>query len=76
METLGINLGRCYNKYTIIDILFYSVKIDTKDAQTDAESLFWVCSRRHRAFLIKNFSWYPSNIEWKGIWGKLYKRAY
>ena len=56
MESRSINLGRCHNKYLIIDILVYS----SEDPEQESQSLLWVSSRRHREFLASNISWYPS----------------
>ena len=55
----GINLGRVWNKYLIIDI-FLSAGED--DPQTETEVVLWQCSRRHRIFLPTNYSWYPKNL--------------
>ena len=68
MESRGINLGRCWNKYIIIDIFFYAAK---KDARKEAEAILWACSRRHRQFLVRNSDWYPRNISWKIAWQSL-----
>ena len=65
MPRRGINLGRCWNKYIIIDIFFYAAE---KDARKEAEAVLWVCSRGHRQFLARNFDWYARNIEWRAIW--------
>jgi len=54
-----INLGRCKNKYLIIDILFSAGE---EDPQREAEILLWDCRRNHRAFLGKNYDWYPRNL--------------
>ena len=68
MPRRGINLGRCWNKYIIIDIFFYAGE---KDARKEAEAVLWVCSRGHKKFLARNFEWYPRNIDWKAIWQSL-----
>ena len=62
MERRGINLGRCWNKYIIIDIFFYAAQ---EDARKEAEAVLWLCSRGHKQFLAWNFDWYPRNIDWK-----------
>ena len=68
----GINLGRIYNKYLIVDIFFYSAE---HDARQETEANLWVCSRRHRRFLPANFSWYTRNIDWKAIWQSLKEQS-
>jgi len=65
MERRGINLGRCWNKYLIIDIFFYAAE---EHARMEAEAVLWLCSRRHRQFLPLNFDWYPRNIDWNTAW--------
>jgi len=70
MERRSINLGRCHNKYIIIEILLLAAE---NDGQREAEALLWVCSPRHRCFMGTNFDWYPRNIEWKEIWRSLMK---
>jgi len=65
MQSKGINLGRCWNKYLIIDIFFYAAE---QDAREEAEAVLWLCSRGHRQFLHRNFEWYARNIDWKAIW--------
>ena len=55
----GINLGKVWNKYLIIDIFFSAGE---KDPQREAEIVLWLCSCRHRIFLPKNFAWYPKNV--------------
>jgi len=58
-------LGRCWNKYLIIEIFFFAGQ---EDARKEAEAVLWLCSRRHRKFLPRNFQWYPRNIDWKAAW--------
>jgi len=65
MQSKGINLGRCWNKYLIIDIFFYAAE---DDARKEAEAVLWLCSRGHRQFLHRNFEWYARNIDWKLVW--------
>ena len=55
----GINLGKCWNKYIIIEIFLLAGE---EDPQREAEIVLWACSRRHRTFLSKNFDWYPSKF--------------
>ena len=64
MPRRGINLGRCKNKYLIIDIFFFSAE---QDARKEAEAVLWLCSRGHKKFLARNFDWYPRNLEWKSL---------
>jgi len=64
MARRGINLGRCWNKYIIIDIFFFSGE---EHPRNEAEALLWVSSRGHRQFLARNFDWYPRNLEWN-VW--------
>jgi len=64
----GINLGRCWNKYLIIEIFFYAAE---DDARKEAEDVLWVCSRGHKQFLAKNLDWYPHIINWKSVSGSL-----
>ena len=59
-EMLGINLGRCWNKYLIIDIFLFSGE---DDPQKETEIVLWACSKRHRVFLTKNHDWYTKKIE-------------
>ena len=68
MQRKGINLGRCWNKYLIIDIFFYAAE---EDARKETEAVLWLCCRGHTHFLARNFDWYPRNIEWKGLWRSL-----
>lgn len=59
MENRGINLGRCHNKYLIIEMFCFAGE---KKVQEEAEITLWISSRRHRSFLPKNFSWYRRNL--------------
>jgi len=68
MERRGINLGRCWNKYLIIDIFFFSAM---EDARKETEAVLWACSRNHRQFLGRNFDWYLRIINWKHGWQSL-----
>ena len=61
----GINLGRIYNKYFIVDIFFSSAE---RNARQEADTVLWVCSRRHRRFLPAKFSLYTRNIDWMVAW--------
>ena len=72
MKGGGMNLGRCYNKYIIIDIFMYAAE---KDARAEAESILWICSSRHRAFLCKDYDLYPRLIEWKATWASLKEQS-
>ena len=72
MPRRGINLGRCWNKYLIIDIFFYSA---VDDARMEAEAVLWLCSRGHKKFLARNFDWYPRNLEWKSPWRSLMEQS-
>ena len=67
MERRGINLGRCRNKYLIIEMFFFA----EDDARKEAEAVLWLCSRGHKQFLAINFDWYPRNLEWKITWHSL-----
>jgi len=60
-----MNLGRCYNKYLIIDIFYFAGE---KTIQKEAEITLWTSSRMHRSFLLKNFSWYPRKLEVNATW--------
>ena len=72
MPRRGINLGRCWNKYLIIDIFFYSAE---EDARKEAEAVLWLCSRGHKKFLARNFDWYPRNLEWNRVWQSLMEQS-
>ena len=72
MPRRGINLGRCWNKYLIIDIFFYSA---VEDARKEAEAVLWLCSRGHKKFLPRNFDWYPRNLEWNRVWQSLMEQS-
>jgi len=73
METFGgINLGRCWSKYLIIEIFFFSAE---DRAQSETEAVLWVSSRRHRNFLAPNYSWYPRILDWIGIWVKMMAKS-
>ena len=61
MARRAINLGRCWNKYLIIDIFFYAAE---KDSIKETDAVLWVCSRSHRQFFALNFDWYPRKIDW------------
>ena len=52
MQRKGITLGRCWNKYLIIDIFFYAAE---EHARKEAEAVLWLCS--------KNLDWYPRNLD-------------
>ena len=41
MERRGINLGKCYNKYIIIEIFLHAGE---EDARAEAEAVLWACS--------------------------------
>ena len=72
MERRGINLGRCWNKYIIIDIFFYSAE---QDATKEAEAVLWLCSRHHKQFLAINFEWYSRNLGWKAAYLSLKEQS-
>jgi len=72
MPRRGINLGRCWNKYLIIDIFFFSA---VDDARKEAEAVLWLCSRGHKKFLPRNFDWYPRNLEWNRVWQSLMEQS-
>ena len=73
MEIIGINLGRCYNKYIIIEIFLFAAE---EDAIEEAEAVLWIASRRHRRFLAKNFYWYPNILVFKLTpWASLKKKS-
>jgi len=55
----GINLGRIWNKYLIIDIFFSAGE---EYPQKETEIVLWQCSRMHRIFLPLNFSWYSKSL--------------
>lgn len=72
MESQSINLGRCKNKYLIIEILLYASEID---GIQEGELLLWTSSRRHRQFLQKNRSWYLTILKYKPVWHSLKKQS-
>ena len=72
MNRRGINLGRCWNKYLIIDIFFFSA---VDDARKEAEAVLWLCSRHHKQFLAWNFDWYPRNLEWHRVGQSLMEQS-
>ena len=47
----GINLGRLWNKYLIIEIQGYAAE---EHAMEESEQLLWIWSVRHRSFLARN----------------------
>ena len=62
----GMNLGRVWNKYLIIDIFLFAGE---ENFQSEAEVVLWGSSRRHRAFLGKNYDWYvPKLSVWRSLW--------
>lgn len=65
MEARSINLGRCNNKYIIMDIFLTAAELD---ARNETERLLWACSARHRQFLTKNLSWYPDALKFNILW--------
>ena len=52
----GINLGRLWNKYLIIEIISFAAQ---EEALPETESVLWKSSNRLREFLITNRAWYP-----------------
>ena len=66
MENRAINLGRCYNKYLIGDILLFAGE---DNPLKEAEQLLWSLGKRHRQFLPGNRSWYSKTI--KAVWASL-----
>ena len=59
MEYKGINLGRLFNKYLIIDIMYYATE---RYGIYEAEQLLHSCSKKHRNFLPINRSWYSRTL--------------
>lgn len=70
MENRPFNLGRCFSKYLIIDILNYAAEVCSLE---EAERLLWITSQRHRNFLTKNHEWYPKNLGYIASWKSLMK---
>ena len=60
MEKRSIKLGKCYNKYLILEVLIYSAETSVKE---ETERFLWVLSKRHRDFLATNRREYISFIE-------------
>ena len=55
-------MGKCHNKYLIIKILLFAGEHDPRH---EGEALLWLCSRRHRDFMCRNFYWYPNKLSGK-----------
>ena len=72
MESRGIKLGRCRNKYNIIDFFVYAAE---EDAKTETEAVLWASSKSHKKFLPKNFSWYPNHLQFKVSWLSLKEQS-